>query len=400
MKNCNLKPWEISRNKSRFGLAILTVFLILSVSVSAQEVSRSQTATNEFYYWNTGSNWTDNSAPPTANIGSPLQNPGGNVQIRIEGYISRNGSLSFANIGNNTREFVITDTLVVYGSMLFNNNSYSLTMQSGALLVVLGDFTANNKVTVANGGTIVIDGNMSLNGGQNDYNSTGGTLVVTGTIGGNGGDVAAAQADNEAVTVLSPAVQDFLNEGGATPLPIVLSYFEGKAMDDHVKLAWETLSEENFDHFEIQRSNDGREFEVIGRKQGNGFTTEKHQYSFVDHAPKIGMNYYRLNAIDFDGTFEIFETIVVEVKPNFSNVSIYPNPSNGNSFEMQIPEDIFNNSYGVTFSVSDLKGQMITSGEITSAQVSTSFDNQLKTGIYLVTIQTGAYSSTIRLLVN
>ena len=67
---------------------------------------------------------------------------------------------------------------------------------------------------------------------------------------------------------------------------------------------------------------------------------------------------------------------------------------------MQIPEDIFNNSYGVTFSVSDLKGQMITSGEITSAQVSTSFDNQLKTGIYLVTIQTGAYSSTIRLLVN
>ena len=399
MEDCSLKTQENGRGIKHFSLAFLTVFLLINVTASAQEVSISQTATDGFYYWNTGSNWTDNTAPPTANIGDPLQNAGGNIQIQIEGYISRNGSLSFANIGANTREFVIKDTLVVYGSLSFANNSYSLTMLSGSLLVVLGDFSANNKVTVANGGTIVVDGNMTLSGGQNEYASTGGVLVVTGTITGNG-DTPAAIADNELVTDLPTGVQDFLTDGGTTPLPIVLSYFEGKALDDVVKLAWETLSEENFDHFEIQRSHDGREFEVIGTKQGNGFTSEKHQYSFIDNAPKIGMNYYRLNAIDFDGSFEIFETIVVEVKPNFSNVSVYPNPTNGNSFEMQIPEDIFNNFYEVTFSVSDLKGQVITSGEITSAQVSTSFDNQLKTGIYLVTIQTGAYSSTLRLMVN
>ncbi|MEQ8811061.1 MAG: T9SS type A sorting domain-containing protein [Imperialibacter sp.] len=385
-------------------LKIVLSLIIITTSCSlatAQKVTRAQTKTSGFYQWTTNANWTDNTAVPVTNIGNTY-NASGDVQIRIEKYITRNGSLSFRNIGNNSKEIVIKDTLVVYGNMTFEVNSYSLRMMTGSVLVVFGDFSAANKVTVDNGGLIIIDGNMSLTGGNQEYtdnNGGVGNLVVTGTISGNG-DTAAANADNSTLSSKPQSIQDFVNGGGSTPLPIVLSYFRGVNLKNAVKLSWETASEENFDQFEIQRSFDGKHFDVIATEKGNGFTSEKHQYSFTDSDPDMGINYYRLNAIDFDGSSEIFETIAVEVAADFSSVAMYPNPNNGTELQLNIPEELLYTAYNVTMTVSDLQGRLVTTREITSAHVSTSFDQPLSTGIYLVTIQTGKYSSTYRLLVN
>ncbi|WP_339790288.1 MAG: T9SS type A sorting domain-containing protein [Imperialibacter sp.] len=385
-------------------LKIVLSLIIITTSCSlatAQKVTRAQTKTNGFYLWTTNANWTDNVAVPVSNIGNTY-NSGGDEQIRIEKYITRNGSLSFRNIGNNSKEIVIKDTLVVYGNMTFDTNSYSLKLLSGAVLIVFGDFSAANKVTLDNGGLLIIDGNMTLTGGNQEYtdnNGGVGNLVVTGTISGNG-DTAAASADNSSLSSKPQSIQNFVNGGGSTPLPIVLSYFKGVNLKNAVKLSWETLSEENFDHFEIQRSFDGKEFEVIATEKGNGFTSEKHQYSFTDNDPEMGINYYRLNAIDFDGSSEIFETIAVEVAPDFSAVTMYPNPNNGTELQLNIPEELLYTAYSVTMTVSDLQGRVVTASEITSAHVSTTFDQALSTGIYLVTIQAGKYSSSYRLLVN
>lgn len=385
-------------------LKIVLSLIIITTSGSlatAQKVTRAQTKTSGFYLWTTNANWTDNAAVPVTDIGDTY-NASGDVQIRIEKYITRNGALSFRNIGNNSKEIVIKDTLVVYGNMSFATNSYSLRMMTGSVLVVFGDFSAANKVTVDNGGLIIIDGNMSLTGGNQEYtdnNGGVGNLVVTGTISGNG-DTAAASADNSSLSSKPQSIQDFVNNNGATPLPIVLSYFKGVNLKNAVKLSWETVSEENFDHFEIQRSFDGKDFDVIATEKGNGFTSEKHQYSFTDTNPEMGINYYRLNAIDFDGSSEIFETIAVEVAPDFSTVAMYPNPNNGTELQLNIPEELLYTAYDVTMTVSDLQGRVVTTSEITSAHVSTTFDQTLATGIYLVTIQAGKYSSTYRLMVN
>ncbi|WP_193217992.1 MULTISPECIES: T9SS type A sorting domain-containing protein [unclassified Imperialibacter] len=385
-------------------LKIVLVLVIAALNnqfAVGQKVTRAQTKTNGFYLWSTNANWTDNVAVPVSNIGDTY-NSGGNEQIRIEKYITRNGSLSFRNIGANTKEIVIKDTLVVYGNLTFAANSYSLKLLSGAVLIVFGDFSAANKVTLDNGGLLIIDGNMSLTGGNQEYtdnNGGVGNLVVTGTISGNG-DTAAASADNSSLSSKSQSIQDFVNGGGSTPLPIVLSYFKGVSLKNAVKLSWETVSEENFDHFEIQRSFDGKDFDVIATEKGNGFTSEKHQYSFTDTNPERGINYYRLNAIDFDGSSEIFETIAVEVVPDFSSVAMYPNPNNGTALQLNIPEELLYTAYSVTMTVSDLQGRVVTTSEITSAHVSTTFDQTLSTGIYLVTIQAGKYSSTYRLMVN
>ena len=387
------KGEELTAMKNTSKIIFTLVIAALSNQFAVgQKVTRAQTKTNGFYLWTTNANWTDNTAVPVSNIGDTY-NSGGNEQIRIEKYVTRNGSLSFRNIGNNSKEIVVKDTLVVYGNMTFDANSYSLKLLSGAVLIVFGDFSAANKVTLDNGGLLIIDGNMTLTGGNQEYtdnNGGVGNLVVTGTISGNG-DTAAASADNTTLSTQSTGIQDFVNGAGVTPLPIVLSYFKGVNLKNAVKLSWETASEENFD---------GKDFEVIATEKGNGFTSEKHQYSFTDNDPEMGINYYRLNAIDFDGSSEIFETIAVEVAPDFSSVAMYPNPNNGTELQLNIPEELLYTAYSVTMTVSDLQGRVVTASEVTSSHVSTTFDQTLPTGIYLVTIQAGKYSSTYRLMVN
>jgi hypothetical protein len=79
---------------------------------------------------------------------------------------------------------------------------------------------------------------------------------------------------------------------------------------------------------------------------------------------------------------------------------MYPNPNNGTALQLNIPEELLYTAYSVTMTVSDLQGRVVTTSEITSAHVSTTFDQTLPTGIYLVTIQAGKYSSTYRLMVN
>lgn len=134
-----------------------------------------------------------------------------------------------------------------------------------------------------------------------------------------------------------PGVQ-LLNDSydcSAAFLPVELLYFTGEAQDEDVLLEWETASEINNSHFEVERSTDGLEFIQIGKVEGAGTTVEKQYYSFVDKSPFVGKNYYRLRQVDFDGTFEYTNVVVIAFDKNninFTNnatvqIALFPNPT-------------------------------------------------------------------------
>ena len=87
-------------------------------------------------------------------------------------------------------------------------------------------------------------------------------------------------------------------------LPIELSSFIAMVeATDRVRLDWTTLSERNNDHFLMERSRDGQDFEAIGRVLGAGTSAQEVRYTFTDHDPDAGsLNYYRLTQVDMDGT--------------------------------------------------------------------------------------------------
>jgi hypothetical protein len=117
-----------------------------------------------------------------------------------------------------------------------------------------------------------------------------------------------------------------------TVLPVTLVSFTGSLIDDYVQLNWETASEFNNDFFQVEKSQDGRNFFPIGVVPGAGTTTVPQFYDLVDPSPYIGDNYYRLKQVDFDGSFEYSRTIVVNVGGAISKngfIGVYPNPTEG-----------------------------------------------------------------------
>ncbi len=69
---------------------------------------------------------------------------------------------------------------------------------------------------------------------------------------------------------------------------------------DNSLLSWETSGEPENVYFEVERSNDGVDFQVIGTVIGTGEAF----YPFDDQNPVYGDNYYRIKIIFADGSFE------------------------------------------------------------------------------------------------
>ncbi|WP_218127087.1 integrin alpha [Catalinimonas alkaloidigena] len=109
------------------------------------------------------------------------------------------------------------------------------------------------------------------------------------------------------------------------PLPITLVSFAAVPTTKTVELTWETAAEFNNSHFEIERSQNGQNFETIGQLRGAGTSHQRLAYQFTDQRPYTGENYYRLKQVDLDGTVSYTETQSVFRQGYFDWVAS-PNP--------------------------------------------------------------------------
>ncbi|MCF2489865.1 FG-GAP-like repeat-containing protein [Dyadobacter sp. CY347] len=119
-------------------------------------------------------------------------------------------------------------------------------------------------------------------------------------------------------------------------LPVELIRFDAKAVEKQVNLTWETATEVNSDYFELQRSEDGKEWEQIGMVYSAGDSKKPNTYSFVDFKPQIGLNYYRMKMVDRDKTFAYSSIKAVTVEGK--QTKVFPNPvSTTLNIESEIP---------------------------------------------------------------
>lgn len=97
----------------------------------------------------------------------------------------------------------------------------------------------------------------------------------------------------------------------AQVLPVELISFTAIAKSNVVELRFETASEVNASHFEIERGIDPTRFEKIATIPCAG---KANTYQYIDDAP-LPRAYYRLKQIDFDRKVTTFKTISVENTP-------------------------------------------------------------------------------------
>jgi len=149
---------------------------------------------------------------------------------------------------------------------------------------------------------------------------TSATSISFGDLNGDG------SLDLAVGTARSPVVV-FLNT--SPPIPVELKSFTAVAGNKQIELSWSTSTELNNRGFEIERRIDGN-FKYIGFVEGNGTTSEKHNYSYIDQNLNSGKYSYRLKQFDYNGSYEYSNVIEVDVRllNKFTLEQNYPNPFN------------------------------------------------------------------------
>ncbi|MBS1599196.1 MAG: T9SS type A sorting domain-containing protein [Bacteroidetes bacterium] len=129
-----------------------------------------------------------------------------------------------------------------------------------------------------------------------------------------------------------------LNAAGASAcslLPVSINDFTAEYISNHVELVWSTSEEINFDHFSIERSTDGANWQSIGIVYSK-YSSTGNTYDFSDGAYLDNTAYYRLQIVDKDGRTSYTKIISIDAGTTASLVSIYPNPVTNLTFNIKL----------------------------------------------------------------
>ncbi len=182
----------------------------------------------------------------------------------------------------------------------------------------------------------------------------------------------------------------------ATSLPVDLTTFTGKRKNNIVELEWQTASETNNDYFLLEKSNDGRNFEEFMTIEGHGNSLSVQDYNCLDEEPFLGINYYRLTQVDFDGTYEVFNELVSVDFTGEHEIAIQPNPTKGDEVKLIYQTEDEGALEAILYNVA---GQPIASFNKDTRKGRNVFDISLEglsNGIYFIQVNQGYIRQTIR----
>jgi len=373
-------------------LLLLLVLLLAVISVEAQ-----QTYTSDD---NTSANWTDYIWTKSAGWMNDRPRFNGNDtytpdygywhEAHIYGYITRNGDFTVDGGG----------ALNIYDTLRITQDLYSeqvINVHAGGILIVEGNYNADNGGVNTVGGTVVVLGDMLATGGA-DVDITGGDFYLVGDLtttgegeAFNGSSTPPAGYFKDEDDLMADA--DLYSFATGAPLPVEFVAVNVKKSGDHAIISWATASEVNNDFFSIERSSDGRYFESIGTLKGSGTTYELNTYGFTDTDPLVGESYYRVRQTDFDGENDVSWLVSLSNNDGFKNLEVFPNPAS-EMVNISLPAE-----KNVSVKIIDGIGavhKMLAFEDVSIAKVSV---EDLKRGHYLIIVESNNSRWQKRLLV-
>jgi PKD repeat protein len=199
-------------------------------------------------------------------------------------------------------------------------NYFQRTMAFGAVSTSQSNTTVNSRI--ARMGVIVVLEDVQDDNGVMDFVSlslTPGNLVVIDSAG------AARPVKNHNNSATSTVVINIPN----VVLPVKWLDFYAKMVDNKVALNWLTAQESGLENYTVQRSLDGIRFENLGHQASQAISDEPTAYEFVDPKPLPGVNFYRIQRREQDGSIVNSELINIWVDNQELDFLVFPNPTKG-----------------------------------------------------------------------
>jgi hypothetical protein len=266
-----------------------------------------------------------------------------------------NGNLDFT--GNFTVSFLFYFTGTANAGMIDNCLNYNgwgvwcwnvngpwniqFNFRNGSVGSTLTQFTANtwhHVTAVRNNGTLSIYLNGALKQSATEGTQTpsypiapiAGAMGYTPNYNPYAGRMDEIRIYNRALTVSE------IMQLASFTLPVKMGEFTASKQGTGTKLNWETITETNTSHFEIEKSTDGTNFSKIGNVTAKGNSTDKTNYSYLDMSASSAVVYYRLKMVDLDGTATYSRVIILKNDVSLVSLSLFPNPAQ-DVLQVQLP---------------------------------------------------------------
>jgi hypothetical protein len=183
------------------------------------------------------------------------------------------------------------------------------------------------------------------------------------------------------------------------PLPQAVEFIGAThecSEDGTVNFEWSTATEHNSDHFIIETSEDGVNWETLAIQQAAGNSTLRSDYRMIVPAPLNDKYYIRLTELDMDGTESVLGVFAISCNDN-NDMFTYPNPSD-QQFMLSIHDPKLNGE--ITLTVTDALGAVIAvqsglgiDGGVANVAIELP---ELTPGVYFISAARDEYIRTIR----
>jgi hypothetical protein len=189
------------------------------------------------------------------------------------------------------------------------------------------------------------------------------------------------------------AYSNVVSASTLSTLPVDLTDFNAvKAASGSNLLQWSTSTEINSREFEIQRSEDGRNFVTIAKQAASGNSTGSNAYQYTDNAIAAAATiyYYRLKINDNNGSFKYSNVIFVR-EGKTGAITVYPNPVKDRFVINTNNKKLFK----TTATLTDANGKLMQ--QIIISQTATQVDlTNYARGIYLLRLADGSVTKIIK----
>lgn len=265
--------------------------------------------------------------------------------------------------------------------------------------------TADDSVNTGGLGNveIIISGNMSLSSGTNlDFSANSSIELNNGSISGN--------AANQKIKIgndtkyrgnVDGVISGYFltnNTTGSSPLgfvsmamlPVNFTSFYISKSGQNIQLSWSTDKEINNNHFEVERSSDGLNWEKIALVFSTGNANNSNNYNYNDKTISSPVVYYRLRQVDINGRFMYSSIKTIRMGENISPVKVY-------GFEKNVVIDLNSSIKGnLVVSVVNNNGQVISKQTFSNPSYKINLGMNVTSGAYIVHVSDNKGWSVVR----
>ena len=109
-------------------------------------------------------------------------------------------------------------------------------------------------------------------------------------------------------------------------LPVQFLHVQAAQQGKDILVGWEVSGQTLVDHYELEKSLDGRRFNRVASQSVLGNPSAMYAYQWLDQHAVSGDNYYRVKTVDLSGNISYSAIVNVKTGVKTPGVDVVPNP--------------------------------------------------------------------------